>query len=685
MPTDNQQPANNRRNFSRVGKLLTLFGFGASTPYNSASLKKNKGGLIPGMGGMGGPNGGAQDWYSKQLQDGKDFNSQMSDWKDMVSYSPIAAAIRLITDECIQTEHSCPGTLWVEGADTDTESELNHLINVNLEMEDVIRSQFWWLISYGNNFEKLLIGPKGVHGWRKVDLDQIERIVDENRRLIGFCYKQEDPPDEQCALWGKAGEQKKLWKPWDFIHMRIMGEDRSSEYGSSLLRPASQVYKKLRMAEDQMVTYRLNMQPSRYVFMVDVGENPPTDVGTIVNDWNNYLRSNRRIDAKTNTYDHRYNPWALDDLIIIPKRKDSTTDFQKLAGDNEVPDITDVKYQLRLLAGALNVPAEFLGVEPEGGSSLNAKSPLAIQDLKFLRSIKAVRNPVMQSYDKTCRIHLALQNKDPFVPFKVKMSNISALESESQMELTSAQADLADKLIALGNNIDAPKDEWLRMIFTRFMPLPAELVDIIAIGNSMKSGENEYEPIPAGPDLDSIGGGGGGDDFGGGDESPIELPEPPTPQESKDDPRKMQRYLAECRKRRKKHFEAYFNQNRAIKRYNRTLTEAKKYTPKTLMEARKRLDEHGKALRTTLSKHPKVWSAIGRIINVTEGYYPDIYKMSEEEYGVWLKEVRGSRTGTFTNTAPRLMESAPVAPENKHEAVTSIEAARKARTKPLVG
>lgn len=683
MPTDNQQPTTTRRNFSRVGKLLTLFGFGASTPYNSASLKKAKqGGLNPGMNGVGGL-GNFQEWYSKQLQDGKDFNSQIADWKDMVAYSPIAAAIRLITDECIQTEHSCPGTLWIEGADTDTESELNHLINVNLEMEDVIRSQFWWLISYGNNFEKLLIGPKGIHGWRKVELDQIERIVDENRRLIGFYYKQEDPPDEQCALWGKAGEQKKLWKPWDFIHMRIMGEDRASEYGSSLLRPATQVYKKLRMAEDQMITYRLNMQPSRYVFMVDVGENPPTDVGTIVNDWNNYLRSNRRIDAKTNTYDHRYNPWGLDDLIIIPKRKDSTTDFQKLAGDNEVPDITDVKYQLRLLAGALNVPAEFLGVEPEGGSSLNAKSPLAIQDLKFLRSIKAVRNPVMQSYDKACRIHLALQNKDPFVPFKVKMSNISALESESQMELTSAQADLADKLIALGNNIDAPKDEWLRMIFTRFMPLPAELVDIIAIGNSMKTGEEDYEPLPPGPELGDLGGDGGGAPE---EESPIELPEPPTPQESKDDPRKMQRYLAECRKIRKKHFESYFSPARSLKRYNRKLHESKKLDVKKLMETRRRLDECGKQLRGNLSKHPKVWSAIGRLINVTEGYYPDIYKMSEEDYKNWLLELRGSRVNTYTNTAPRLMESAPAAPsEEKHEMVVTVEAARKARSPKLVG
>jgi hypothetical protein len=692
----------NRRSFSRVSKLLALFGYGASTPYNVASLKKSMNG--PGGGAM--MKNGLSQWFQNRMEDSKDFQTQLADWKEMVTYSPVAAAIRLIVDECIQTEHSCPGVIWADGGDSETEEIVNKLYKENLECEDVLRSQFWWVVSYGNDVEKLILGPEGVHGWRQVDLDQIERVVDEQRRLVGFDYKEEKPPedDNSCVLWGdNKDKEKKIWRPWDFCHIRLMGEERGTEYGTSLLKPGVHIYKKLKMSEDQMITYRLQLQPSRYLMKLDTGEGTTTDVWELVNQWHNYLRTSRSIDAEKNEFEARYNPWALDDLIILPVRSNSVTEFTKLDGDSDVPDITDVKYLMRLLAGMLNVPPEFLGIETDGGSSLNSKSSLAIQDLRFLRSIKAVRAAVMQSYDKVARIHLALLNKDPFIPFRVKMSNITALESESQMELVNAQADLADKLIQLGTNIKAPKEEWMRLIFTKFMPLPDELVDIISIGSMIDDGA-DYQPLPAGPDFnkDSTEGGDLGGDMPGakdGEEGPgvsqppeedkLDLPD--LPQEGFAAQKIVHEYLTERRQRRakkllehnvrlKRQRDHYFHPATAFKRYQKRtpkliegvtsvdgLVNLRKDISKKLEESQKGLGVNRPALRK-----------VGDIIRLVDGYYPEFFHLKEEDVAtIRLAHQSSNKTRKFQTLQERLVRSKG----NQHEMVSIVESAR-ATTRP---
>lgn len=654
-----------RRSFSRVSKLLSLFGYGASTPYNDAALKDQH--IIS-------PNGTANkttrgQWFDSKFKDSKDFGSQVSDWKDMVSYSPIAAAVRLIVEECIQTEQTCPAVLWADGGEEDVIDEVNDLFLSKLKIEEVIRSQFWWVIGYGNNFEKLVTGPEGVHGWYSVPLDSIDRIVDEQHRLIGFDYKEEQPPEGEnsCAIWGEdtgGSNVKRLWRPWDFIHMRLMGENRESEYGTSLLYPAANVYKKLRMAEDQMITYRLQMQPSRYLLKLDTGEGGVPDMWSLSNQWNNYLRSNRLIDSKDNKYEVRYNPWSLDDLIIIPRRKDSQSDFTKLQGDTEVPDITDVKYLMRMMAGMMNVPPEFMGLEASNGSTLTAKSSLAVQNIRFLRSLKSCRSAVMQGYDYTARIHLALNNKDPFVPMRMVMSNITALESQNQIELADAQSLLVDKLIQLGDNIRAPKAEWLRMVFTKFMPLPDELVDMIAInsaGDVMDGNQQQGGGLGGlgglGGGLGGLGGGlGGGGGFTGtpsedSGTSGVDLGSiaggvPEIPKESLNSPEMIHQYLAEryqhqrtqynkacrvLRENRSRFFDPYI----AYQRYKKTdklLMESLGITgPNGLVLLREDIQKSVEYHRKNLVKNRPLLRCVGNITKMIDGYYPMFYHLNEEQ------------------------------------------------------
>jgi hypothetical protein len=653
-------------NFSRVGKLLNLFGYGQQSPYNANALKlalnpanKDKR-LASGK--------SVKDWYAERVNDGNSFQEQLQNWHEMCNYSPIAAAIRIIVEECLQTEVSSPATLWAEGGDTETEKELNEFILGKLQMEDVIRAQFKQVVCFGNDFERLHLGPEGVHGWHFRRVEKIERFADEFKRLVGFGDEDEPPAETpECVLWGDEKNKKRLHKPWDFIHFRLMMDDRESEYGQSLLKPAVNTYKKLRMAEDQMIIYRMQMQPTRYLVKIDTGTASVPDMWRMVHQWINRMRTTRMLDSQRQQFEPRNDPWAIDDIIFMPTRKDSQTNIAKLDGDHEIPDICDVQYLLRQLASMLNIPPDYLGAEPEANQGLSPKSPLVMQDLRFQRSIKTVRSPVMQGYDKVCRINLALVGKDPFLPFRIKMSNIVALEAESQLELVGAQADLASRIIELGTAIQAPPEEWLRMVFTKYFPLPPELVDILAIGSILPKPQGEEGAGGLGGGMGGgMGGMGdmGGEEFGGagpeldlgaaagGGEAGAAGGEPlggaggaggPAPAEAWDpDPLRRRKALYEWRRRAALWHNRYFSLNECVVRYQRR--KGKKLQERGITEAKKEIVETRKKLfewaDKTLSKHREdLCREFGRIVRIIDGYTPDFNFV--KQFRGYLSEYRG--------------------------------------------
>lgn len=275
----------------------------------------------------------------------------------------------------------------------------------------------------------------------------------------------------------------------------------------------------------------------------------------------------------------------------------------------------------------------------------------------------------MQGYDKVCRIDLALRGKDPFLPFRIKMSNIVALEAESQLELVSAQADLASRIIELGTAIQAPPEEWLRMVFTKYFPLPPELVDILAIGSILPKpqgeegaaglggmggggmggmggmgGEEEFGG--AGPELDLGAAAGGGEAgaapggeagagaMGGAGGAPAEAWDP--------DPIRRRRALYEWRKRAAAWHNRYFSLNECVVRYQRR--KGKKLQERGITEAKREIVETRKKLfewadKTLPAKRESLCREFGRIVRIVDGYTPDFNFV--KQFKTYLTEFRG--------------------------------------------
>jgi hypothetical protein len=127
--------------------------------------------------------------------------------------------------------------------------------------------------------------------------------LERNRKCIGFRWMGHKPTRKtssftrttarRSSAWRMTNgkEIEDLWYPWDFMHFRRMFRQRFTEHGEPIFAEADGIYKKLRLAIDQMVVHRAQVQPDRYAINIDVQEQPPIEQMKTVQRWRQQLRS----------------------------------------------------------------------------------------------------------------------------------------------------------------------------------------------------------------------------------------------------------------------------------------------------------------------------------------------------------------------------------------------------------
>ena len=82
-------------------------------------------------------------------------------------------------------------------------------------------------------------------------------------------------PEYVQYQWNTAGL---TFENWQVAHFRVLGNDKYSPYGTSVLEPARRIWRQLTLLEDAMMAYRIVRSPERRAFYIDVGNIPPQDV-----------------------------------------------------------------------------------------------------------------------------------------------------------------------------------------------------------------------------------------------------------------------------------------------------------------------------------------------------------------------------------------------------------------------
>ncbi len=461
--------------------------------------------------------------YNTVMKRPTTFDAMLTLWDEMSTWDLVAAALVEIVDEATQTDANSPGTIWYQCNDQQFEEELNDML-VRLEIEKTLQSQVWHIAALGNHFEKIEYAPvEGVLGLSFIHPTDIRRYwLERNRKVIGFRWAGHKPnkedvfvmPDNKTPVerisMNNGQSVEELWYPWDFMHFRRMFRMRISEHGEPIFAEADGIYKKLRLAIDQMVVFRAQVQPDRYAINIDVQEQPPIEQMKTVQRWRQALRSKLAFGQVGNPNEFNsaadftsyYNSLALDTIIYLAQPKGFTNAITKLPGTPDVPDVYDIELLTDLFYSIIGMPRAWFGgdgANKEGGEAPSGKALLA-QDIRFLRKIKSIRRPIINEYQWLGYFHAVLKGKNiEQLDIKAMMPPIGSLEEQMKLEMLQSQAEVLDVLADVMDKYRLPKEAWIETIFKRYMHLPDDVVNafITALPGEIEQQRPEESKQPA--------------------------------------------------------------------------------------------------------------------------------------------------------------------------------------------
>jgi hypothetical protein len=351
---------------------------------------------------------------------------------DQMEYTPeIASAMDIYADEMT------------------THSTLNKVLNIRCDNEeikllletlyyDILNIEynlFSWcraMCKYGDFFLYLDLDESlGITSVIGLPTQEVERLEGEDKKNPNYIQYQ----------WNTAGL---TFENWQVAHFRVLGNDKYSPYGTSVLEPARRIWRQLTLLEDAMMAYRIVRSPERRAFYIDVGNIPPQDVEQYMQKAMTQMKRNQVVDPDTGRVDLRYNPLSVEEDYFIPVRGGTTgTKIESIAGGKYTGDIDDVKYLRDKLFSALKIPASYLSSDAE--KTQEDKTTLAQKDIRFARTVQRLQRSVITELEKVGVIHLyTLGYRDEdLVSFKVELNNPSKIAEMQELEHWKTKFDIA--------------------------------------------------------------------------------------------------------------------------------------------------------------------------------------------------------------------------------------------------
>jgi uncharacterized membrane protein YgcG len=432
-----------------------------------------------------------------------DRMARYSDFSEMEHEPLISAALDLYADETVSQ---------------DDKGQVLHIYSENPKVKEILEDLFYetvnvefnltpWvrnLCKYGDFFLFNDVHPEyGVINLFPIPVNEIEREE-------GF-----DPNDPFAVRFRWSTQGNAALQNWQVTHLRLMGNDSFLPYGTSVLDAARRVWRQLILIEDAMLVYRVVRSPERRVFYIDVGNVPPEDIPSFMEQAQSTLKKSQVVDKTTGRVDLRYNPLSVDEDYFIPVRGgESGTRIDSLAGGTNVSAIEDVEYIQKKLFGALKVPKAYLGYD----EALSSKATLAQEDIRFSRTISRIQRVVLAELNKIAIIHLYCHgfDGDDLLDFDLRLSNPSTIAQQQKLELYRTQFEI----IASGQGAEGMFDRnFLRKTVMGLSDEQIEQIEKGKIDDKRRDLVIEDMTGEEGGGDDGgggFGGGGGGGGFGGG-------------------------------------------------------------------------------------------------------------------------------------------------------------------------
>ena len=354
---------------------------------------------------------------------------------DQMEYTPeLASALDIYADE-ITHHDGYQKLLKVKCNNQEIKEILETLyydvLNIEFNLYGYTRS----MCKYGDFFLYLDIdesmGIKSVIG---LPPQEVERLEGEDKTNPNYVQYQ----------WNSGGL---TFENWQIGHFRILGNDKFSPYGTSVLDPARRIWRQLTMMEDAMMAYRIVRAPDRRAFYVDVGGVPPEDVEQFMQKVMTQMKRHQVVDSSSGRVDLRYNPASIEEDFYIPVRGgQSGTKIENVGGQSRANDIEDVKYLRDKMISAIKIPPSYL-IRDSAGGAAEDKTTLAQKDIRFARTIQRVQRSVVSEMEKIGIVHLYTlgYRGEDLLSFTLGLTNPSKIAQLQEMENLRVKFEIASQ------------------------------------------------------------------------------------------------------------------------------------------------------------------------------------------------------------------------------------------------
>jgi hypothetical protein len=381
---------------------------------------------------------------------------------ESMEYTPeISAALDIYSEEST-TANEDGYILQIYSESNRIKSVLGDLFNNRLDIDTNLPMWTRNTCKYGDNFVYLKLDPeKGIMGAVQMPNIEIERLeigmTNGSQNKYSLSHNSEQTESMKFTWKNKDME----FNTWEIAHFRLLGDDRKLPYGTSMLEKARRIWKQLILSEDAMLIYRTSRAPERRVFKVFVGNMDDKDVEPYVQRVANKFKRDQVADPSTGNVDLRMNQMAVDQDYFIPVRDPNAPNpIDTLPGAQNLSEIADIEYIQKKLLTALRVPKAFLGFEEVTGEGKN----LALQDIRFARTINRIQRSMIQELNKIAIIHLyVLGFEDELNNFTLGLTNPSTQADLLKVEQWQQKIQLYREAVSdPGNGIQAVSSSWAK-------------------------------------------------------------------------------------------------------------------------------------------------------------------------------------------------------------------------------
>jgi hypothetical protein len=375
-----------------------------------------------------------------------------TDYEAMDKDSIISSVLDIYSDEAT-LKNDMGDVLRISSSDEKIKKTLHNLFYDVLNIEFNLWSWVRGMNKYGDYYLYLDIDDElGV-----VNVSPLSTY--ETRREEGYDldnpYSVRFEVEQQNTNAISQRNETKFLESFQIAHFRLLTDTNFLPYGRSLLEGARKTWKQLILMEDAMMIHRIMRAPEKRIFKIDIGNIPPAEVDTYMQNIIDQMKKTPYIDESTGEYNLKFNLQnMLEDYYLPVRGGQSGTEIDSLSG-MEFGGIDDIEYLKNRMMAALKVPKAFIGYE-EG---VEGKATLAQQDIRFARSVERIQKIVLSELTKIAIVHLYAQGYEDsdLVNFELELTTPSIIYEQEKANLWSEKATLVRDL----KELKMVSQEWM--------------------------------------------------------------------------------------------------------------------------------------------------------------------------------------------------------------------------------